>query len=117
MKLEELVKSINARILQPDSRRGPEITRVFASNKMSALLEQAGPETMLVTSLANAQLACLAELMDCPALCLVDGTDPDPKLLEAAARCGTAVVLCRLDMKETYGRLYRRLCGEDLRRS
>jgi hypothetical protein len=117
MKLEELINAIEARVLQTGRGWGAEITQVFASNKMSALLEQAGPETLLVTSLANAQLACLAELMDCPALCLVDGAEPDPKLLEAAARCGTAVVLCPLDMSEAYGSLYRRLFGDDFRRS
>jgi hypothetical protein len=116
MKLEELIKAAGARVLQPGRKRGAEITHVFASNKMSALLEQAGPETLLVTALANAQLACLAELMDCPAICLVDGAQPDPKLLEAARRCGTAVVLCPLDMIQTYDSMHRRLCGENFPR-
>ena len=68
-------------------------------------------------SLANTQLACVAELMDCPVLCLVDGADPDPSLLEAAARGQTAVVVSGLDMFETCGRLHRRLYGDRFRRS
>jgi hypothetical protein len=117
MKLEQLIEAIDARVLQPGSKGRTEIAHVFAGDKMSALLERAGPETMLVTSLANTQLACVAELMDCPALCLVDGAEPDPTLLEAAARGDTAVVVCALDMFETCGRLYRRLYGDDFRRS
>jgi hypothetical protein len=117
MKLEELVVAIDARVLQPVSRRTTEIARVFAGDKMSALLEQAGPQTMLVTSLANTQLACVAGLMDCPVLCLVDGAEPDPNLLEAAARCETAVVVSALDMFEACGRLHRRLYGDDCQRS
>jgi len=113
MKLEKLIEVIDARMLQPCGRGRTEIARVFAGDKMSALLEQAGPETMLVTNLANAQLACVAELMDCPALCLVGGTEPDPHLLEAAARAETAVLVCGLDMFETCGRLHRRLYGND----
>ena len=112
MKLEELFNVIDARMLQPGREEMSEIAHVFAGDKMSALLEQAGPETLLVTSLANTQLACVAELMDCPALCLVDGVDPDPSLLEAAARGSTAVLVCPFDMFETCGRLHRRLYGE-----
>ncbi|UCF99830.1 MAG: hypothetical protein JSV89_09895 [Spirochaetaceae bacterium] len=111
MKLEELVKAIDARILQPGRRGITEITRVFAGDKMSALLQQAGPGTLLVTSLAATQLACVAELMDCPAICLVDGSDPEPDLLEAAARGETAVLICPHDMFETCGRLHRRIYG------
>jgi hypothetical protein len=117
MKLEELIEAIDARVLQPGGKRETQISHVFAGDKMSALLEQAGPQTMLVTSLASSQLACVAELMDCPALCLVDGTEPDPSLLETAARVETAVVVCALDMFETCGRLHRRLHGDDFRGS
>jgi hypothetical protein len=116
MKLEELIKVIDARIIRPGRKETAEITRVFAGDKMSALLEQAGPETLLVTSLANAQLACVAELMDCPVLCLVGEADPDPSLLEAADRGATAVLVCPFDMFETCGRLHRRLYGEGHRR-
>jgi hypothetical protein len=115
MKLEELIEVIDVRMLQPGRGRGTEIVRVFAGDKISALLEQAGPETMLVTNLAGAQLGCVAELMDCPALCLVGGAEPDPQLLEAAARAETAVLVCRLDMFETCGRLHRRLYRDDAR--
>ena len=113
MKLEKLIEAIDVRMLQPGGARGTEIVRVFAGDKMSALLEKAGPGTMLVTNLDNAQLACVAELMDCPALCLVGGAEPEPNLLEAAARAETAVVVSGLDMFETCGRLHRRLYGDD----
>ena len=116
MKLEELIEVIDVRMFQPAGRRETEIVRVFAGDKMSALLEQAGPQTVLVTNLAGAQLACVAELMDCPALCLVGGAEPEPQLLEAAARAETAVVVCGSDMFETCGRLHRRLYGDDTRR-
>ncbi len=109
MKLEELIEVIDAQILQPGRNERTEITHVFASDKMSALLEHGGPATLLVTSLTNTQLACVAELVDCPALCLVDGVHPDPGLLEAAARGETAVLVCPFDMFEACGRLHRRL--------
>lgn len=116
MKLEELVKIIDARMLHPGRKEPTEITHIFAGDKMSALLAEAGPGTLLVTSLASNQLTCVAELMDCPALCLVDGVDLDPSLLEAAAKGSTAVLVCPFDMFETCGRLHRRFYGESSRR-
>ncbi len=116
MKLGELIEALDARMLQPGGNEKAEISHVFAGDKMSALLEHAGPATLLVTSLANTQLACVAELMDCPALCLVDGANAEPGLLEAAARGETAVLVSRFDMFETCGRLHRRFYGEQLHR-
>jgi hypothetical protein len=116
MKLNELIRAIDARVLQPGMKGMTEIRRVFAGDKMSALLENSAPETLLVTSLANIQLACVAELMDCPGLCLVENVDPDPGLLEAAARGSTALLVSPFDMFETCGRLHRRLYEQDLRR-
>jgi hypothetical protein len=116
MTIGELIQVLDARVLQPGGDEKTEIDHVFAGDKMSALLEHAGPATLLVTSLANAQLACVAELMDCPALCLVDGAVAEPGLLEAAARGETALLVSRFDMFETCGRLHRRLSGGKLQR-
>jgi hypothetical protein len=115
MELEELSEAIGAQMLRPRGKGICEITQVYASDKMSALLEHAGPGTLLVTSLANAQLARMAELMDCTALCLAEGAAVDADLREAAARSETALLVCPFDMFETCGRLHRRLYGDNPR--
>jgi hypothetical protein len=60
---------------------------------MSELIAHASSGTVLVTHLDNAQLARVAELMDAPAICLVDGAPPGDGLLEAARRAGAALLV------------------------
>jgi hypothetical protein len=116
MELEQLSAAIDARVLSPRGGGKGEIYRVYASDKMSALLEHAGPGTLLVTTLANTQLARMAELMDCTALCLAETAGADGDLLEAAERSETVLLVCPFDLFETCGRLHRRLYGDNLRR-
>jgi len=98
VELRRLAREIGARILADGgSSRESEVQRIFAGERMSDLLEQAGPGTLLVTRLASTHLARLAELMDVPALCLAGGTEPSPELLAAAAQVGTAVLVSALE--------------------
>lgn len=117
MKLRALAKAIKARIVSSAGAGNSEINSVFAGDKMSALLEKADASTLLVTSLANTQLARVAELMDCPGICLVDGVQPESALLQAASRGATAVLISPFDMFETCGRLFHCLYGEGSRQS
>jgi threonine dehydrogenase-like Zn-dependent dehydrogenase len=68
---------------------------------MSELIAHASPGTLLVTHLDNAQLARVAELMDAPAICLVDGAHPGSALLEAARRAGAAVMVSASGLAKT----------------
>jgi hypothetical protein len=96
VEIEEFAREIGARFLA-GARGGGEIHRLFVGERMSDLLEQAGPGTLLVTRLSNAHLVRLAELMDVPALCLAGGARPSPELLAAAQRVGTAVLVSSLE--------------------
>jgi hypothetical protein len=101
MKLKDLALAIEAR-LQPGSGNGDSsIVRVYASATMSDLIAHAGPATLIVTSLNNAQLARIAELMDVPGLCLVSGAAPDPELLQAARQAGTAILVSEAGLEAT----------------
>jgi len=108
MTVMELAQSIGARILLP-GKPGGEISRIYAGDRMSDLLEQADARTLLVTHLANRHLVQVAELMDVPGICLVQGVDPEPGLLAAAAACGTALLLSQAGLQDTCSRLERSL--------
>ena len=54
-----------------------------------------------MTSLNNAQLARMAELMDVPGICLVSGIAPGPELREAARRAGTALLVSTTGLEAT----------------
>jgi len=78
MKMRDLAHGIEAR-LHPGSGNGDsEIARIYAGDTMSDLIAHAAADTLIVTSLNNAQLARIAELMDLPGICLVNWRAPAP---------------------------------------
>ncbi len=85
MKLDELARRIGAKVLTP----GPadaKITRIYAGDRVSDLLNEASSKTLLVTNLANLQMLRVAELMEVPGVCFVDGVEPDQEVVELASR-------------------------------
>jgi hypothetical protein len=101
MKVSELAARAGVQLISPAEEAGTEVSRVFAADTMSELIAHASSGMLLVTHLDNAQLARVAELMDAPAICLVDGARPGPELLEAVHRAGTAVMVSGLGLANT----------------
>ena len=89
-----------------------EVRRVCAANRISELLSEAAPTTLLVTALANRHLAHVAELTESPAICLAGGVAPDAALLEAAGARGLVLLTSPEDPARTADRLYRALQSE-----
>jgi len=101
MKLKDLAHAIEARLLPGSGNQDSEISRVYAGSTMSDLIGHAAAGTLIVTSLNNAQLARMAELMDVPGICLVSGIAPGPELREAARRAGTALLVSATGLEAT----------------
>jgi hypothetical protein len=101
MTLQELARQTGTRFVLPGRRQGAEIARVIAGDRMSDLLERAGPDALLVTPLANPHLFRMAELMDVPGICLVRQPEVGLGLLEAASSCGAALLLAGGELEET----------------
>ena len=104
MNIEELTRAIEASLIVPAGKSDLQIARVYGAQAMSDLIANAGSDTLLITSLSNAQLIRVAELMDVPAVCLVDTQEPASELVELARRTGTALLLSRADFVSTYAR-------------
>lgn len=112
MKLDGLAQKIGARILTP----GPpdaEVTRIYAGDRVSDLLNEASSSTLLVTNLANLQMVRVAELMEVPGVCFVDGIDPEEELLEMARANQTLIMVSPLSVFETCGLIYQALSESD----
>jgi len=101
MKVAELAARASMQLISPSEDAGMEVSRVYAADTMSELIAHASSGTLLVTHLDNAQIARVAELMDVPALCLVDGVQPGRELLEAARSAGAAVMVSRSGLAKT----------------
>lgn len=111
MKLEELARRIGARILTPGSVEGAVIARIYAGDRVSDLLNEASDKTLLVTNLANLQMVRVAELMEVPGICFVDGVDPEQEIIDLAAANETLLMVSPVGVFETCGLIYQFLAG------
>jgi redox-sensing transcriptional repressor len=112
MALQELAQRIGARILTPHPENAGEVTRIYAGDRVSDLLSEASDRTLLVTNLANLQMVKVAELMEVPGICFVDGVDPGPEIVELAVEDGTLLMVSPLGVFETCGLIYKLLSPE-----
>ncbi len=88
MRLEDLATRIGATVLT-ESRTGAEVTGIYAGDRVSDLLNHASEKTLLVSNLASVQMVRVAELMDVPAICFVNGAAPDDEVLDVARQTKT----------------------------
>jgi redox-sensing transcriptional repressor len=112
MKLLELAQKIGARILTPGLGTSSEVTRIYAGDRVSDLLNEASDKTLLVTNLANLQMVRVAELMEVPGICFVDGVDPGQEIIDLATENGTLLMVSPAGVFETCGLIYQLLSPE-----
>jgi redox-sensing transcriptional repressor len=106
MRLEDLAKDIGARIVAPGRSGGTEVTRIYAGDRVSDLLNEASDTTLLVSNLASVQMLRVAELMDVPGICFVGGVEPDDEVVELARTNGTLLMVSPVGVFETCGLIY-----------
>lgn len=101
----DIAASIGAEVLTPECRPGAAIERVATGDHISRLLNEAAPRTILVTRLAGAPLIRVAELMEAPAVCLVDAGRPSAELAADAAGRGIVTMVSPWPVEETCRRI------------
>jgi len=111
MKLTDLIPIISAKVLTSGGTPDAEIKRIYAGDRVSDLLNQGDAETLLVTNLTGVHILRAAELMDVPAICLLNGVSPETELITAAERNTVVLLVSPYDMFETCGRLHRSFTG------
>jgi len=110
MKLDDLALRIGAKVLTPGPAEA-RITRIYAGDRVSDLLNEASSTTLLVTNLANLQMLRVAELMEVPGICFVEGVEPEREVVELAARNHTMLMVSPVGVFETCGLIYQLLAG------
>jgi len=107
LRLREVARVLEAVIfVQGDDRN---VQGVHAADTVSELLQEASPTTLLVTRLSGQPLARIAQLMDAPGVCIVNGVEPDEALVSMATRGKTGLLLTQLSSAEVCERLRSRL--------
>ena len=112
MKLEDLADNIGARVVTPGRPGGTEVAKIYAGDRVSDLLNEASDQTLLVSNLASVQMLRVAELMDVPGICFVNGVEPDAEVVELARQNGTLLLVSPAGVFETCGLIYNHLGGE-----
>ena len=112
MKIQDLAGKIGAEVLTPGRGAEVRVDQVYAADRISELLDAAADNILLVSNLPGSHLVRLAELMDVPGICLVNGQMPEAPLIEAAKEHGTLLMVSPGSLFETCGRLYQCLVEE-----
>jgi len=112
MKLEELATNIGARVVTTGKPGGTSVAKVYAGDRVSDLLNEASDKTLLVSNLASVQMLRVAELMDVPGICFVNGIEPDTEMLQLAQDNDTLLMVSPQGVFETCGLIYQALDGE-----
>ncbi len=105
MTVRQLAGILGARLLTAGRSADRAVSRMFAGRNVSGLLAAAAADTMLISGLPGAQLLRLAELMDAPAICLVEGVEVSPELVHTARGRGVALLVSPHGLEATAGLL------------
>lgn len=112
MRLVDLAAKIGVSIRCPGRGGGVDLDQIYAGDRISDLLNAAGEHALLISNLASSQLLRVAELMDIPGICFVNGQEPDDVLIATAEEHGTLLMVSPVGLFETCGRVYNCLRAE-----
>jgi hypothetical protein len=106
MKLIEIIKLLNAKVIVGGDIENIEIEKVTASDLMSEVLALGEEGSLLVTGLASPQCVRTAGVVGIPAVLIVRNRDIMPETIEAAKYSGIVLLSTNYTMFETCGILY-----------
>jgi hypothetical protein len=111
VRLDELARRVGAEIITGDACPERVVEKIYAGDRVSDLLNEASDRTLLVTNLMSLQMIRLAELMDVPGICFVNGARPEPEIVAKAESTGTTLMVSPIGVFETCGLIYQSLAG------
>lgn len=106
MKLGEVLKVIEGRVISRNVDLETEVTSGGGSDLMSDVLAFAQDGMLLMTGLTNPQVVRTAEMAGTAAIVFVRGKIPPPETIALAEQKGIPLLASKFTMFETCGRLY-----------
>ena len=106
MKLREIIKIINGRVLSIKVDLDLEIPSCGASDLMSDALTFMKPGSLLLTGLIHPQSIRTAEMADLAAIVFVRGKTPSSDTIELGRELGIPLIAASYGMYEMCGKLY-----------
>ncbi len=113
MKIGEMVRLLNARVVLGEEMLDQEVTSACASDMMSDVLAFPKEQIALLTGLNNPQVIRTADVLDIRCVVFVRGKQPTPEIYEMAQEYGVAVLSTEKTMYIASGILYANGLRED----
>ncbi|HSO89164.1 MAG TPA: hypothetical protein VLQ91_21605 [Draconibacterium sp.] len=106
MKIEEIIKLTEARVVAGNREKEIYIERAFSSDLMSDVLTLDDHQIVLITGLANLQLIRTVEMADIPVVLLSRNKIANPEMISLAEENGIVLLETPYSMFRVSGILY-----------
>jgi aspartate-semialdehyde dehydrogenase len=106
MKVNDIVKIINAKIITKAQNVDEDVTYCFASDLMSDVLTLKVDKILLLTGLCNIQTIRTAEMANIDVIIFCRGKKVSEDMIEEAEEEGMTLIECKYSIFQTSGLLY-----------
>jgi len=106
MKLKEIVKLLNAKVLTKGADLEMEVRAGGSADLMSDVLALSKPRTILLTGLTTIQAIYTAEMAGISAICIVRGKPCPEEVIKMAEEKGIVLISTNYHMYDSSGILY-----------
>lgn len=106
MKLQEIARLLNARVVARSDKLYRDVTHAFASDLMSDVLTLEQRKIILLTGLANIQAIRTAEMSDVSCVILVRNKKATPDMIQLAEEAAIVIMEYEGSMFKAAGILY-----------
>ncbi len=106
MRVEDIAKVLDARIVCGEELKDYTIEVAFASDLMSDVLTLKQDHVLLITGLANTQTIRTAEMSDIRCIVFARNKKASPEMIALAVENEIALIECRYSMFRACGLLY-----------
>jgi len=106
MKVEDIAKLLDARIVCGNDKGSYEIEVAFASDLMSDVLTLKHDHVLLITGLANMQTIRTAEMSDIKCVIFARNKKANKEMIELAQENEIIIIECRYSVFKTCGLLF-----------
>ena len=107
MMLNEISKILEAELIGNVNDLNKEIKMVYGSDLMSDVLAFVESDSLLLTGSTNIQIVRTAEIADVTGICIVRGKKPQEETVKLADEKKIPLLVTKLSMYESCGRLYK----------
>lgn len=106
MKLGQIQKILNAKVLSKTSWEDIEVHSAFGCDLMSDVLAFVEDQSLLLTGLINPQVIRTAEMLDINVIIFVRGKTPTPEMIELAAKLNMVIMCTENSLYTSSGLLF-----------